>query len=91
MRGGVAVALAAPVVAVAAYALMQAPARPPAAVQAVPAPPALPVPALAPQATPTFDVVRVGPGGTAVIAGRAEPGARVIVREGGQSIGRGNA
>lgn len=96
MRGGVAVALAAPVAAVAAYALMQAPARPPAAVQAVPAPPALPVPVLAvpvlaPQATPTFDVVRVGPGGTAVIAGRAEPGARVIVREGGQSIGEANA
>ncbi len=90
-RGGVAVALAAPVVAVAAYALVQAPVRLPAAIQAVPElpVPAVPaVPALAPWATPTFDVVRVGPGGT---AGRAEPGAQVIVREGGQPIGEAKA
>jgi len=91
MRGGVAVVLAAPVVAVAAYALVQAPVRLPAAVQAVPEPPVPAIPALAPRATPTFDVVRVGPGGTAVIAGRAEPGAQVIVREGGQPIGEAKA
>jgi nucleoid-associated protein YgaU len=45
----------------------------------VPPPPA-PVP-------PSFDVVKVGPTGTAVIAGRAEPGAKVIVRDGDKAIG----
>jgi hypothetical protein len=42
--------------------------------------PAVPVP-------PSFDVVKVGPTGTAVIAGRAEPGAKVIVRDGDKAIG----
>jgi nucleoid-associated protein YgaU len=42
--------------------------------------PAAPVP-------PSFDVVKVGPTGTAVIAGRAEPGAKVIVRDGDKAIG----
>ena len=36
---------------------------------------------------PSFDVVKVGPTGTAVIAGRAEPGAKVIVRDGDKTIG----
>ena len=36
---------------------------------------------------PSFDVVKVGPAGTAVIAGRAEPGARVVVRDGEKPIG----
>src|SRR5690242_21875856 len=45
----------------------------------VPAPPA-PVP-------PSFDVVKVGPTGTAVIAGRAEPGSKVTVRDGDKVIG----
>ena len=36
---------------------------------------------------PSFDVVKVGPTGTAVIAGRAEPGAKVIVRDGERAIG----
>ena len=36
---------------------------------------------------PSFDVVKVGPTGLAVIAGRAEPGARVIVRDGDKAIG----
>jgi nucleoid-associated protein YgaU len=36
---------------------------------------------------PSFDVVKVGPTGTAVIAGRAEPGAKVIVRDGDKPIG----
>jgi nucleoid-associated protein YgaU len=36
---------------------------------------------------PSFDVVKVGPTGTAVIAGRAEPGAKVIVRDGDNAIG----
>jgi len=36
---------------------------------------------------PSFDVVKVGPTGTAVIAGRAEPGAKVTVRDGDNAIG----
>jgi nucleoid-associated protein YgaU len=36
---------------------------------------------------PSFDVVKVDPTGTAVIAGRAEPGAKVIVRDGDKAIG----
>ncbi len=90
-RGGVGVALAAPVVTVVAYALMRTPARPPAVLQAAPAALALPAPAPAPRTAPTFDVVRVGPGGNAVIAGRAEPGAQVVVRESGQLIGEAKA
>jgi nucleoid-associated protein YgaU len=46
-----------------------------------PAPqPSVPVP-------PSFDIVKVGPTGTAVIAGRAEPGSKVIVRDGDKIIG----
>ena len=37
---------------------------------------------------PTFDVVRVGPTGDAVIAGRAAPGATVIIKDGQTEIGR---
>lgn len=36
---------------------------------------------------PTFDVVRVGPLGDAVMAGRAEPGSKVFIMEGDTSIG----
>jgi hypothetical protein len=36
---------------------------------------------------PTFDVVRVGPLGDAVMAGRAEPGSKVVIMEGDTSIG----
>jgi nucleoid-associated protein YgaU len=42
--------------------------------------PAAPIP-------PSFDVVKISPSGTAVIAGRAEPGAKVVVRDGGTPIG----
>src|SRR5437763_90617 len=42
--------------------------------------PGMPVP-------PSFDVVKVGPSGTAVIAGRAEPGSKVTVRDGDKIIG----
>jgi nucleoid-associated protein YgaU len=45
-----------------------------------PPPPPAPVP-------PSFDVVKVGPDGTTVIAGRAEPGAKVVVRDGDKAIG----
>jgi nucleoid-associated protein YgaU len=36
---------------------------------------------------PSFDVVKISPTGTAVIAGRAEPGAKVVVRDGDTPIG----
>jgi nucleoid-associated protein YgaU len=39
-------------------------------------------------ASPSFDIVRVAPGGGAVIAGRAEPGAEVEVRAGDRVIDR---
>ena len=48
-------------------------------------------PGLVPQAAapvaPSFDIVKVGPTGTAVIAGRAEPGSAVTVRDGDKVIG----
>jgi len=37
--------------------------------------------------SPSFDVVKVGPTGTAVIAGRAEPGSKVTIRDGDEVIG----
>ncbi len=40
---------------------------------------------------PAFDVVRVEADGTAVIAGRAEPGARVVVQIDGESVGEAEA
>lgn len=42
----------------------------------------------APPVRPSFDVVRIGPGGSAVIAGRADPGAEVVIRDGEAEIGR---
>ena len=42
-------------------------------------------------AAPSFDVVRVAPDGSAVIAGRAEPGAQVTVREGEHTLGQAQA
>lgn len=55
----------------------------------VPRDPAEPKAVLQPSLTvpPSFDVVKVGPAGTAVIAGRAEPGSKVIVRDGDKVIG----
>ena len=43
---------------------------------------------LAPGAAPSFDFVRLGPGGRAVIAGRAAPGAEVEIRSGDRLIDR---
>ena len=87
LRGGMAVA----VVAALGYFLLPTPPRPPAARLPMPEIPAAPPSAPAPQVSPTFDVVRVSPSGGAVIAGRAEPGAQVIVRDGGQPIGEAKA
>ncbi len=63
-----------------------APAAPSTATPVSMAAPAAPAPI-----APTFDVVRVGPQGSAVIAGRAAPGAQVVVRDGGQDIGQAQA
>jgi nucleoid-associated protein YgaU len=54
----------------------------PAEPQRPPPPPSVPAPV-----PPSFDVVKVAPGGTVVIAGRAEPGAKVVVRDGDKAIG----
>jgi nucleoid-associated protein YgaU len=48
----------------------------------------------APQASvmvPTFDVARIGRDGRAVIAGRAAPGAKIVLLDGGKEIARGEA
>jgi nucleoid-associated protein YgaU len=60
------------------------PAAPPAASSASPAP--------AEAATaPSFDVARIGPDGRAVVAGRAAPGAKVVLLDGGKEIASGVA
>jgi nucleoid-associated protein YgaU len=40
---------------------------------------------------PSFDVARIGPDGRAVIAGRAAPGAKIVLLDGGKEIARGEA
>lgn len=67
---------------------MPAPAAP---LPAAPLPPAPDIPAPAVPVAPTFDIVRVGPNGRAVIAGRAEPGAQVVVRDGAREVGQARA
>jgi nucleoid-associated protein YgaU len=49
-----------------------------------------PAPAVTPEAVaaPSFDTVRVEPTGDAVIAGRAAPGAEVVIKLGGKAIGK---
>ena len=56
----------------------------------LPPPRALPQPQAVPPSlvAPSFDIVRVSPSGTAVIAGRAEPGATVTVRDGDRVVGQ---
>jgi nucleoid-associated protein YgaU len=60
--------------------------------QAAAAPPAATPPGT-PQAIvpPTFDIARIGPDGRAVIAGRATPGAKIVLLNGGKEIARGEA
>src|SRR5258706_857545 len=62
---------------------------------AAPAPsPAETSPSPPPPATvtiPTFDVARIGADGRAVIAGRAAPGAKVVLLDGGKEIAHGEA
>ena len=42
-------------------------------------------------AMPSFDVARIGPDGRAVIAGRAQPGAKIVLLDGGKEIAQGQA
>lgn len=75
---------------------LSAPDHKPVAALPAPAPAAAPkvAPQAAPQAAkpgPSFDVVTVGPDGTAVIAGRATPGATVTVTDGVTPLGQATA
>lgn len=56
-----------------------------------PAAPATAPGAVAEPAAPSFDIVRVNPRGDTVVAGRAEPNAEVVLRDGGTEIGRARA
>ena len=47
-----------------------------------------PAPALG---VPTFDIARIGRDGRGVVAGRAAPGARIVLLDGGKEIARGEA
>lgn len=67
----------------------QAPAPPPPSAPAEPRPAAVPAPAAV--MAPSFDVARIGADGRAVIAGRAAPGARIVLIDGGKEIARGEA
>lgn len=53
-----------------------------------PGPEKMPQPAVM---TPSFDVARIGQDGRAVIAGRAAPGAKIVLLDGGKEIARGVA
>ncbi len=53
-------------------------------------PPAFAVPPAAAM-PPSFDIVRVGPRGDAVLAGRAKPGAQVVIADNGHPIARAEA
>lgn len=72
----------------------QVPAPPPKAAAPPPAassaPAASPAPS-EPAATPSFDIARIGPDGRAVVAGRAAPGAKVVLLNGGREIASGMA
>ena len=48
-------------------------------------------PSLAAAPLPSFDVVRINPQGDAVVAGRAEPGAKVVLRDGERTLGEATA
>jgi hypothetical protein len=67
-----------------------APVATPAPVPADAKPAPTPPPATAIVA-PTFDVARIGADGRAVIAGRAAPGAKVVLLDGGKEIAHGEA
>ena len=53
--------------------------------------PAVPRPASPEVAGPSFDVARIGPDGGALIAARAQPGAKIVLLDGGKEIAQGQA
>lgn len=53
--------------------------------------PPRPAPEAAAEAAPRFDVARIGAKGSAVVAGRATPGAEVTLHDGEQELGRARA
>lgn len=57
------------------------------------APPAQAAPAVPPEAVtvPTFDIARIAPDGRAVIAGRASPGAKIVLLDGGKEVAHSEA
>src|SRR5262245_25489464 len=61
-----------------------------AAAPTVPSAPA-PAPAAGSGVIPSFDVARIGQDGRAVIAGRAAPGAKIVLIDGGKEIAEGQA
>lgn len=66
-------------------------AAPPAGLAIAPpreAPPAPSTPGAAPSEGPSFDVVRIGPDGAIVVAGRGTPGSSVALMSGDREIGR---
>lgn len=65
----------------------QSPARPQAAGGQTANTPLAPVAPSSSPVAPSFDVVRVAPDGSAVIAGRAAPGAHVTVKDGDKELG----
>lgn len=75
----------------AAMAAAPAPTAAPSSLAAFPAIPSPPAPAPVVVIEPSFDVVRVGSTGQAVLAGRAEPGATVTVRDGDAVLGEAKA
>jgi nucleoid-associated protein YgaU len=79
--GGFGIALVVATAAGVVGTVRRAPAPPPEAANLKPAPPR-PAPV-----APSFDVVKVAPDGSVVIAGRAAPGARVTVRDGAAALG----
>lgn len=56
-----------------------------------PTSPQPPTSAASSSVAPSFDVVRVGPSGSAVLAGRAEPGAQVFIHDGAALLGQSTA
>jgi hypothetical protein len=66
----------------------QVPASQPSAPPAAASEPAKPADqsSMAASLVPTFDVARIGPDGRAVIAGRAAPGAKIVLLDGGKEI-----
>jgi nucleoid-associated protein YgaU len=53
--------------------------------------PAAPPPVATPLPAPSFDIVRVTPDGSSVMAGQAAPGSTVVVQQGGKTLGQTNA